>query len=343
MEITFVADKEWNDPDVLHDMYVQQGMTVEEIADHFDVGYGCIRNKLKNHNIEISSGDTHDLLHDEDFLREKRILEGLTESEIADIIGCDQSSVNKYLDEYGITVPSCTEPLVCDSCGEEKKYMYQHWKNGSCSANNIQNPDAYIGMLMGDGSCIYKSGNPVFTVSSVRKEFIDFLVDNFDMFTSTYSYHPSERGRSNGFANSDNSNRLYVATTRAHPFFDKLGDWFYSSGKKRFPEDIKISPDVLRYWYVGDGMLKWHKRKIAYPTLTTRSESDRLDWIESIIVDATGARSSHSYDARNNNGSSKISITDQESFFDYVGDPLPGFEYKWERESYEKYDELRSL
>lgn len=123
------------DPDVLRDLYHGRDMTLREIADECNVSTSTILHHMKRHGIERRgssehSDGGHDIserageIMDADWLKQKYQDEGMSQSEIGDLIGVAQSTVGLYLQEHGIDARSrgqtsynkgsMTEPEVID-------------------------------------------------------------------------------------------------------------------------------------------------------------------------------------------------------------------------------------
>jgi hypothetical protein len=76
---------------------------------------------------------------------------------------------------------------------------------------------------------------------------------------------------------------------------------------------------VLKMWYISDGSLQ-----NGGPILTVWNESDRHEFILSLFEDI-----GLSVTWQNSNNDVYIRKKSQDDFFDYIGEPVPGFEYKW--------------
>jgi hypothetical protein len=160
--------------------------------------------------------------------------------------------------------------------------------------------------LMGDGCVSYNSaGNPSFSVGMVEKDFVQWLNDELSPI-------------SNKICISRHSNRkdIYNFDTTPHEKFTELRSW-YDGGEKRYPEDIELNPTKLKMWYVTDG---GHSNN--YPSISTHNESDRADFILSLFDDLP-------FGVRWSNYEVHVESDDINTFFTYIGDPVPGFRYKW--------------
>jgi hypothetical protein len=121
---------------------------------------------------------------------------------------------------------------------------------------------------------------------------------------------------------------VYHWQTRNHPDFSTFRDW-YGSGAKVFPEDIRLTPTVLKHWYVCDGNLA-KSESYPYIRIGISNEKDNKEKIEGYFENAGLPRPQ--WYTKGETGH-QLSFTVEESLeiFDYIGGPLPGFEYKWVR------------
>lgn len=111
-----VKNKDW-----LETKYIDEELTMEEIAELADVSYGTVRNYLKKHDIEISYdnrgggniaaatsiGKEIDLKYrDRKWLEHKYWAELLSTRDIAELCNVSPSAVHKWLDRHGIETRS---------------------------------------------------------------------------------------------------------------------------------------------------------------------------------------------------------------------------------------------
>lgn len=113
------------------------------------------------------------------------------------------------------------------------------------------------GELLGDG-CMYarSQGNPYFKYSSKHYEYAYWL---------TYIFHRNGIQTSNvkkRFIKLKNKDKLYLSHsfyTKRYVEFQGVRKRWYPNGKKIVPQDIILTPIVLRQWYIGDGYLQNHR------------------------------------------------------------------------------------
>lgn len=200
---------------------------------------------------------------------------------------------------------------------------------------------------MGDGSLKHNSdeeqrfGNQSIEVVSINKKFIDHLYAEYYPFFTEPSIRRSAKESahqamaSDVVSSPDDSvfRTQYRVVSRALPFFNRYDSW-KRSGQKRWPNDIEFTPDRLKYLYVADGGLSWNKKtNSSRSQITSSNEPEQLErlseYLKSIGVDCSV------YDDRI---MMKPSSTDK--FLNYLGEPVPGFEYKWRNKSLEEYENL---
>jgi hypothetical protein len=127
----------------------------------------------------------------------------------------------------------------------------------------------------------------------------------------------------------------YLLTTRRHPELHRYVEW-YTEKQKRFPQDLRIRPVILKLWYVCDGHLIWGAKGHVRPQvwIAADNESDREQFVRGLFESTPIAPTF-------NDGRLMLTSDETEWFFDYVGDPVPGYEYKFATESKEMYRELK--
>jgi len=186
--------------------------------------------------------------------------------------------------------------------------------------------DILKGILMGDAWVGKEKGkNAKLSIESINEEFIDWLDDVLgDIVSHTGKRNTAselaEKNRKYGYTvNEENYNDIYTLRTRQIPYFNKLHEW-YSTGEKRFPK-LYLSPTILKMWYVCDGSYVDSK----YPVIYSSNENDRKKFILSLF-DETELNPSFT---KGGGGTIQFKKSESNEFFEYIGEPVPGFEYKW--------------
>jgi len=238
-----------------------------------------------------------------------------------------------------------TESVTCPQCDEKFEKLGVHWARGSC---DYPTPDSQIdeiltGLFMGDGSlAAHDSENPYMRWNNTNKEFLDHVDSLMDWLTTgvrlkktaeTSAEQTIERNHTDWDYDPDNFEAIYGTRTRRLPYFRKFKEW-YEDSQKRYPSDLELTPTVAKYWYVSDGTLNWMRQSSVRVVFACQNESDRPEYITSLF-------NSVGFDVKQNKHMYYLSVEDSEQFLEWVGEPVPGFEYKWEIESRETYEYLK--
>jgi hypothetical protein len=236
----------------------------------------------------------------------------------------------------------------CPECGESYRRLTQHWAmSSSCSYPAL--PERWLGLLtgilMGDGTIHDppSAANTRVDVCNICVTFLQWVDEKLEWLSNGVTLHRTsdeiraENARSdlNRISSLDYDIRdQYVLTTRRHPALNRYRHWYDS--EKRYPAEQDLRPAVLKQWYVCDGHLLWgtegHRRPQVW--LAVENERDRPGVIEGLF-DTTPISPSF------RSGRVMLTSDETEDFFEYIGDPVPGFEYKWAYEDRDRYDRLK--
>jgi hypothetical protein len=231
----------------------------------------------------------------------------------------------------------------CPSCGKTFSSLSMHWWHGSCPYPDIgeRKQEVIVGLLMGDGSIPTVDGNHSFRVPMINRHFLSWYDEEMSYLTTGVGLvHTAEQlastNRETGFspnAERENYHDMYVVRTRTHPYFNELRMW-YKTGRKRFPDNIELTPILAKYWYASDGYLdvgRWGRPRIE---IKCRNEHGRAEFLVQLFEDVGFSPVFKRHELR-------FTCDDTERLVEWMGDPLPGFEYKWEIGSIERYHELK--
>lgn len=228
--------------------------------------------------------------------------------------------------------------IECEECGNEYERISHHW-----SANPDHQPEfteeqwqILTGIVMGDASVHPGRKTPKVLMQLTVPEYLEYLNDKFGVLgTGVKLYKNAEeqakRIKASGFspnADPENYKDVYQWHTRTHPSLSELREW-YASGKKVFPPDIDLTPTVLKHWYVCDGYLAKNMKRIV---ISISNEHERRHEISEMFARVDLPTPSYDIQTRKD-GSIKCNARWPSSrmgaLLDYMGEPLPGFEYKW--------------
>lgn len=229
----------------------------------------------------------------------------------------------------------------CPNCSFTGNRLATHWEtNGNCSAPDISDEQEQLltGILMGDASIDTTSTNPRMSCSNISRQYLEYIDSKFPYIglgvkLENTSEECAKRDRESEFnvgANTDNYSDMYRWRTRCHPVLKQFADW-YSSGEKVYPRDIDLTPVVLKHWFACDGSYGKDSKNNSIE-FGVCNEVDNKDKLNSYFKDK-GFDAPNWNISKRRDGSINASIyfdsqtTDE--LFDYMGEPLPGFEYKW--------------
>jgi hypothetical protein len=239
------------------------------------------------------------------------------------------------------------EKVFCEQCGSEYSRIGTHWSTSAvCEYPNLDKEvkEILIGLLMGDGNVGSKSAkNSNIHCSMISKNYLKFLDDKFDWLSTGVSLKRSSKesaeiAKSSGFspkAKNENYSDIYTLCTRSHPFITNLSDW-YSSGNKVWPKDIELTPTVLKHWYCGDGSInrsgKNSSPRIIISMANEYGNSSKIsNYFKNVGLpepsNYTSWQTGHWND--NKNFDAQWTVEESKELWNYMGNPLPDFYYKW--------------
>jgi len=212
---------------------------------------------------------------------------------------------------------------LCPLCEEKYSSLGMHWNKG-CGYPEIDTETKEIlrGLLLGDAYINEpKSGNSRLILKVCNEDFCKWVDKNLGWLSCGVSKRQSAAEIAERFDGATEESVLgpaYAVTTRRHPFFNSLRKW-YSSGSKRFPDDLKLTSTSACMWYVCDGSLHQDGRAQIF----SHDESDRSDYLISLFKE-------HEFNPNISGSNIYFSVDETPKFLEWVGPPVKGYEYKWE-------------
>lgn len=225
---------------------------------------------------------------------------------------------------------------TCYDCGKEFDNLSNHWNFSSCNSISYHDHQIEIieGLLLGDGTITSNPPNSKFQIGSTNKEFLQHLQKVFGCFSGTVAFSESasdiaKRNRNSGFSNnakSENYNDYYKFRTMADERLNSIrNEWYQSS--KSIPDNFTLTHRQFKYWYVSDGSLKFDGTRAVNPSVNISNVSFNTDRCVELIQEL-------GYDARSQSSNwIRITTEDSKRLLNNLGSPIPGFEYKWNRNS----------
>jgi len=240
-------------------------------------------------------------------------------------------------------------PKVCNQCGNEYQKIGNHWvQNSSCSHKKFTDYQREIitGLLMGDGWVGNSSGeNPQLQVEMTSPNYLQYIADKFGILgsgvrltkTAAESAENARQSGANPNSREENYSDKYRWVSISHPELHEFNDW-YGSGEKVWPKDIQLTPTVLKHWYCGDGYWRnLQSQNCIEISMSNEVESTRK--VSRMFEDA-GLPSPSNYviferkDGRKD-CDAQFTVDQSKELWEYMGEPLPDFEYKWPQGYYQ--------
>ena len=221
---------------------------------------------------------------------------------------------------------------TCVTCGREFENLGSHIWQTDCEYPDISDHkwDILTGLLMGDASLYRQAKTPYFQVRMINQEFLNYLDGKFSTLGRGVSLdrtaeETANMNKQSGFSpntDKDNCSDLYLWRTMAHPEFNEFRDWYTNDGKV-FLSDLDLAPTILKYWYISDGTLDTEYGNGI--TIAVWNEKYRPMYLRSLFDDTPVA-----VQRIDDRGGIHFSVEESRKMLDWIGKPLPGFEYKWE-------------
>lgn len=186
---------------------------------------------------------------------------------------------------------------------------------------------------MGDASiCNYSGeGNINFQIVVIEEKYLDYLDEKLGWLSAgvsmanTAAENAETSSQFYGSGCVENYNETYRLATRRHP---QLGNWaeWYESGEKVFPNEINLSPTVLKHWYCCDGHLQNNECR-GIMCISMSNERGNKNKIESYFKNAE--LPIPKWNESNNQFVARWNVSKTEELMNYMGKPIPGFDYKF--------------
>jgi len=232
---------------------------------------------------------------------------------------------------------------TCTQCRNKYEVVASHWSQSSCEYPSFTDHQRELitGLLMGDG-CINTGGkNPCLQCEMISPNYLKYIDGKFGVFGKGVSLkktakESAKQCRDREFrpdAKEKNYSDVYYWRSMAHPELQKFADW-YSTGTKVWPSDTELTPTVLKHWYCGDGT--WNNnRENNYIEIAMANEIENTEKVGQMFENV-GLPSPSNYNiSERKDGSetcnAQFTVDQSKELWEYMGEPLPDFEYKWPR------------
>ena len=266
----------------------------------------------------------------------KEVLEDLyinkkmSQLNISKILNINQQKIRNLMKQYMIPIRSFSDGLLIHHYGTVEQ---------SSITNNEK--EIIMGELLGDGNLTKPYNNlncnTFYRHGNKHKEYIEWLILILPNLRWTEIITKKHLTKNNKEYFS------YHTNSKIHKELNDIYYKFYSfddkkqKNVKKIPEDIEITPLILRHWYLGDGCLSWGKlkskgiwkiKKRRFPSITIscqgHSNSTLLKYIEQLKT------KNITFTLVNNGAIMRLKSNSFESFFKYIGEcPINCYNYKW--------------
>jgi hypothetical protein len=198
---------------------------------------------------------------------------------------------------------------VCPDCGDEFESLGKHLR-WSCSVR-VDDVETIDALLIGDGTLDNgNSGNYRLTVDTTTKEYVSVIEEMLGwLHNTTKKYDPQQ----------DGWKEKYQVRTHCLESITEQYDRWYPNGEKRIPDDMKITPKIMKHWYCADGNLKENSAGNYRISIGSKSWMDEAKRIESLFP----------FSASYAGYEICFPVSETEEIVEYMGEPPAGFEYKW--------------
>jgi len=179
--------------------------------------------------------------------------------------------------------------------------------------------------------------NPRIELNMVSPKYLKHIRDVFGVLGSDVRFKRSAKDSAKQVVDRDfkpnvsskNYNDVYEWYSVCHPELQKFAGW-YSSGKKVWPEDIELTPTVLKHWYCGDGYFndKGHHKHIS---IAMSNEVENTDKVDKMFKNV-GLPSPSNYSTSGVSCNADFTTEQSKELWKYMGNPLPDFGYKWPKQ-----------
>lgn len=216
---------------------------------------------------------------------------------------------------------------TCHDCGNEYTRPSMHWAQSSCSYPKIdeRHHEILTGMMMGDAWAEGSDQKARVRIESVTKEYLEHLSKELPISRGVSLRRTAEEMAELTGSNVDNTRDVYKLDTISHPELGRYRSW-YQSGEKVWPDDIQLTPITLKHWYCGDGHYN-NAGSNRHIQLAMSNEMENTDKVSRIFDRADFTTSN--YNVQDTVCDLTFTVDETERLFEYMGEPLPGFEYKW--------------
>ncbi len=226
--------------------------------------------------------------------------------------------------------------------GRSSREARQNWGGGHLDYQSTyihKDMLEYVdGFLLGDGGISFnlkRSHNHVARLCCgvEYQEFCEYLMQPFERLVSKVTKDVS-KSMKQGF--------MFSGRTRHHPDIYKQYLRWYPENKngqrvKQPPEDVRITPESVMRWYLGDGSVVVKNNTISVRLSTDGFEESKVE----MLVDRLKKKGIKCH--RNNENRIRVDARGIPSFFDLIGreSPIKCYDYKFDKIPFWRFESKR--
>lgn len=253
---------------------------------------------------------SNEIYADGEWLYSKYVNENMTMREMATLSGCCDGTILIWLRNYGIPT------RVCGHYGPYKNPKINHIRIDS------MNMEILSGLLLGDGSISKSKRNTCACYEHGDKhlgfiEWLKYKLDGIGFVCGNIYYMNVKNG-------------AYKFRTHYYGELLELYNVFYPYGKKVLPHNIHATPNIIKYWYIGDGNCSI--TPLIDSCIFSAEDMERISR-ELIYIGIENTIRQYSLPQGNMRKRIRISARSREKFFDYIlsseKEIPPMYEYKF--------------
>lgn len=199
-----------------------------------------------------------------------------------------------------------------NGCGTYQR-LSRHWSGPNCAFPTLEARQREVveGLLLAGATIAGNGPNKHLVVGTTNATLAEWLADELDWLTHSIRERDGDGNR----------HLEYRVRTHAHVTLSRYESW--TEVNRAPPADYTLTPPVARVWYALAGGLQWHGEYDSQRGLTFSAlEADRSAWITRLLA-GVGLEPTQ-VDRR-----VQLPPTKADRFLKWIGDPVPGVEYKW--------------
>jgi hypothetical protein len=197
---------------------------------------------------------------------------------------------------------------------------------------NLPFDEGYLlGLLIGDGDIYTENDETRFRLYTTNQTYIEWVTNLFGDFTDRIS----KKEYNYTYKSKDEKRNSYELFSKSHPRLDYYAEVYSDDERYPIPEEMGLSPEALKMWHASDGTLNWQSgaRNPTLQLATDTKQPVKEKYIQ--LFNDIGVK------LKSSDKAFYFSTQDTLKLIQYMGHAVPGFEYKWETGSRERYERVK--